>query len=56
MSGIRLLQNGQRLTYKITQDGVYIDVPSQALDPIASVIELEFDSLLPRYRIVPMNK
>ena len=54
-SGARLLQGNQALEFKNTHDGIYIQVPRQAPDKIASVIELEFDKVLPRYPIKPMN-
>lgn len=54
-SAARLLHNGQTLPFKNTQDGIYITVPQVAPDEIASVIELEFDYVLPRISIKPMN-
>lgn len=55
-SSARLLHNGQILNFENTHDGIYINVPSKAPDNIASVIELTFDCILPRYPIKPMNK
>lgn len=54
-SAARLLHNGKSLKFSNTHDGIYIDVPRKAPDKIASVIELEFDTQLPRYAIKPMN-
>lgn len=52
---VRLLHNGEALNFKNTHDGIYIDLPEEAPDEIASVIELEFDEVLPGYKIMPMN-
>lgn len=54
-SSVRLLHNGQKLNFKNTHDGIYINTPRKAPDKIASVIELTFDSVLPRYPIKSMN-
>lgn len=52
---LRLLHNGEALNFKNTHDGIYIDLPEEAPDEIVSVIELEFDEVLPGYKIMPMN-
>ena len=54
-SGARLLCGGKRLRFENTNDGIYVHLPQNAPDKIASVVELEFDKILPRYRIKPMN-
>ena len=54
-SSARLLHNGKKLTFENTEEGVRIAVPTTAPDEIASVIELEFDKVLPRYPIKAMN-
>lgn len=54
-SAARLLSGSKTLNFENSHDGIYIHVPQQAPDEIASVIELEFDKVLPRYPIKPMN-
>ena len=54
-SQARLLPNGENIPLRNTQDGIYLQVPKNAPDSIASVIELQFDYQLPRYPFKPMN-
>lgn len=54
-SAARLLHNGKELKLENTAEGIRIAVPEKAPDEIASVIELEFDKVLPRYPIKTMN-
>ena len=54
-SAARLLHNGKELKLGNTAEGIRIAVPEKAPDEIASVIELEFDKVLPRYPIKTMN-
>lgn len=51
----RLLDSGKPVQFKNTHDGIYLTLPKEAPDEIASVIELEFDKKLPRLKRVPMN-
>ena len=48
--------NGQTLKFKNTHDGIYIDLPKYAPDKYVSVIKVEFDKQLPRFKIRPMNQ
>ena len=52
----KLLHNGQTLKFKNTHDGIYIDLPKYAPDKYVSVIKVEFDKQLPRFKIRPMNQ
>lgn len=54
-SSVRLLHNKKELDFKNTHDGIYIKTPRRAPNKIASVIELTFDYILPRYPIKSMN-
>lgn len=51
----RLLDSGKSLDFENTHDGIYLKVPAEAPDDIASVIELEFDHALPRMERKSMN-
>jgi len=42
----RLLSNGKALAFKTTGDGLVIDIPTAAPDPVASVIELRTEAPL----------
>lgn len=50
-----LLHNGEVLSFQNSHDGIYINVPKEAPDKYISVIKLEFDKILPRIPIKPMN-
>ena len=54
-STARLMHSGKTLKFRNSHDGIYIDLPRKAPDKIASVVELEFDKVLSRHKIKPMN-